>query len=189
MKLSVVLVNSVLDVEIENKEIEIKRKQFKKKIKKNKSLIQKNNELSKKNEELENEIKTKIEKLNELQQKIKKHKLILPILPKKPVLIGLNNIGATCFMNSTLQCLSQTKELTKYFLLDLYEDEINIDNKLGTGGEIASIYRELLDDLWNGEKSIINPSYFKKVFSLFVRKFSGYHQQDSNEFLIYLLKN
>ena len=33
---------------------------------------------------------------------------------KTPTLIGLNNIGATCFMNSTLQCLSQTKELTKY---------------------------------------------------------------------------
>ena len=31
-------------------------------------------------------------------------------------LIGLNNIGATCYMNSTLQCLSQTLPLTQFFL-------------------------------------------------------------------------
>ena len=37
-------------------------------------------------------------------------------LYQEPTLIGLNNIGATCFMNSTLQCLSQTKSLTNYFL-------------------------------------------------------------------------
>ena len=27
------------------------------------------------------------------------------VLYSRPILIGLNNIGATCFMNSTLQCL------------------------------------------------------------------------------------
>ena len=35
---------------------------------------------------------------------------------KKPTLIGLNNIGATSFINATLQCLSQTEALTNYFL-------------------------------------------------------------------------
>ena len=34
----------------------------------------------------------------------------------KPPLIGLNNIGATCYLNATLQCLSQTRALTNYFL-------------------------------------------------------------------------
>ena len=33
-----------------------------------------------------------------------------------PTLVGLNNIGATIFMNPTLQCLSQTKDLTTFFL-------------------------------------------------------------------------
>jgi len=32
------------------------------------------------------------------------------------ILIGLANIGATCYMNSTLQCLSNTDKLTNYFL-------------------------------------------------------------------------
>ena len=33
-----------------------------------------------------------------------------------PKLIGLNNIESSDFMNSILQCLSQTESLTKYFL-------------------------------------------------------------------------
>ena len=38
------------------------------------------------------------------------------IFPKKLPLVGLKNIKANYFMNSTLQCLSQTKPLTDYFL-------------------------------------------------------------------------
>ena len=66
-------------------------------------LVTKNKELEKEIDELK--IKYKI-KLNN------NHLIIY----KKPTLIGLNNIGATCFMNSTLQCLSQTANLTSFFL-------------------------------------------------------------------------
>ena len=90
-------------------------------------------------------------------------------------------------MNSALQCLSNCYELTKYFLLDFYENDINIKNKLGTGGHVVMVYRKLLEDLWRDEQDYINPSYFKKIFAHFVHRFSGYAQQDSNEFLIYLL--
>ena len=36
-------------------------------------------------------------------------------------LVGLSNLGNTCFINSCLQCMSNTKPFTKYFLNMYFE--------------------------------------------------------------------
>ena len=65
---------------------------------------------------------------------------------KRPT--GLGNLGNTCFMNSTLQCLAHTPPLRQYFLSGRYKRDINVDNPLGTGGELAREFASLIREMW-----------------------------------------
>lgn len=84
-------------------------------------------------------------------------------LRAKKGLIGLENLGNTCFMNSGIQCLSHTMELTEFFLSNEYSKEINEDNPIGTQGKLVKAYASLMDHLWFGSGSSFRPYQFKKA--------------------------
>lgn len=101
--------------------------------------------------------------------------------------VGLMNLGNTCFMNSSLQCLSNTEPMTDYFLGYDYRSEINADNILGTKGALVRCYAELTKHLWLGKSKSYCPEEFKSSIGRFAPQFEGYEQQDAQELLAYLL--
>ena len=103
-------------------------------------------------------------------------------------LCGSHNLGNTCFMNSSIACISNCSELTYYFLSKKFIKDINKSNRDGAGGKLAKAWYELIEHYWNSRYSSGNPSDIKYIVASKNRKFSGYHQQDSNEFMTVFLE-
>lgn len=121
-----------------------------------------------------------------------------PVAPKlKPHGSGLSNLGNTCFMNSSLQCLAHTDPLRRYFLTGEYDKDLNRDNPLGTGGDLAVEFAKLLEEMWLESPSqqttysfyggAVSPRSFKTTLGRHASQFMGYDQHDSQEVATYLL--
>ena len=102
-------------------------------------------------------------------------------------LVGLNNIGNTCYMNTALQCLSNCNILTNYFLNDTYLKFINKDNPIGSKGKLVESYAEIIKHLWYGLADSFSPNDFKEIIGNIRKIFKDFQQQDSQEFLSFLL--
>ena len=173
--------------------LENKEEELEKMFKENNKIVDMNIYLNQKNQQLENEIKQNEIKLNEILSKINKYnKEPEPIDSyKNPTLIGLNNIGATCFMNATLQCLSQTRNLTNYFLKKdnqkkIYEKQNQNQNEL----QLCPVYLELIQNLW--DKNNMNKSYSPNKFMNVIEEMNPLFKKgqagDSKDFIIFILE-
>ncbi|KAK1989941.1 ubiquitin carboxyl-terminal hydrolase, partial [Colletotrichum falcatum] len=101
--------------------------------------------------------------------------------------VGLQNLGNTCYMNSALQCVRSVEELTKYFLTDQYKEELNKANPLGYKGQVAMAYGGLLKDIYAESRGAVSPRDFKNTVGRARSTFQGWGQQDTQEFLGFLL--
>ena len=108
------------------------------------------------------------------------------VIMNKPSLIGLDNIGATCYMNASLQCMSNIIELSKFFLKEDLS-AINQNKK-----ELSSAYQEVIYNLWPQDNNIYRvksyaPNNFKNVISKMNPLFDGIQANDSKDLIQFLL--
>jgi len=117
-------------------------------------------------------------------------KMLENILPKNSNhgLCGSENFGNTCFMNSSIACLSNCTELTTFFLSKDYRNYLNKSNKNGLKGKLADAWYKLLKSYWKTDENYGNPIEIKKLIAKKYKKFESFEQQDANEFITLFLE-
>ena len=116
-----------------------------------------------------------------------------------PPLIGLKNVGATCYMNATLQCLSQIEGLINYFK---YNDKIKYTIEKHPE-YLTESFKYLIENLWpsttnsdyispkyvgnNSSNSYFKPEKFKKKISQMNPLFKGVQANDAKDLVNFII--
>jgi len=102
-------------------------------------------------------------------------------------MIGLENIGATCYMNATIQCLVNIDKLTRYLLNSEIFNNVIINSEKC---EIVSCYCCLLEKLCCDEniKNYFAPYDFKNMISRKNPLFKGIQANDSKDLISFLIE-
>ena len=165
------------------------------KIKKMLKSTSQNNVIVKKKNPIEEEIDEKTQKIqvniipNQMVYKNKRIIITKNIREQRNLygIIGLMNLGNSCYMNSVIQILSNIKSLRDYFLSKSYERDININSD--SKGEIAKAFYDLLNEIWTekNQKKEIFPYKFKNIICKYNPLYNNNFGQDAIQFLIFFL--
>ena len=94
--------------------------------------------------------------------------------------IGLTNIGATCYMNSTLQCFCHIEKFVNYFKYKYNDNKSN---------NLSSSFKLLIESLWPNQKSYnyFEPEDFKNKISKMNPLFKGIAANDSKDLVNFII--
>ena len=110
-----------------------------------------------------------------------------PVVITKMHANGLVNVGATCYMNATLQCMAHVEGLTKNLL---NPKKINLlSSKKYSKYKLSYSFMEVLKNLWqNNSITDYSPNYFKEVISEMNPLFAGVQANDSKDLVLFLME-
>ena len=103
-------------------------------------------------------------------------------------LTGLANLGNTCYINSSIQFISHIPELNEYIRFFLQQPNILSDNNV----QFLKEWHDLYTLMWS-KNCTISPNRFIHMIRRISRQkqnelFSGFMQNDSTEFLFFIIQ-
>lgn len=106
---------------------------------------------------------------------------------------GIANLGNTCFMGSSLQCLANIPAFRDYFLTDRFREVTAQASRASMAactegsGRLAAGFAAVLHKLWRGDTDAISPVVFKDLIERLSDTFTGYRQHDCMEFIEFVI--
>ena len=127
----------------------------------------------------------------------------IPIKQKfyEPPKIGLQNVGATCYMNATLQCLCQIEKLADYFKSEEKIDYKIREYKMKNEDCLTYSFKNLIENVWptnekylkkkytgqNSKNKYFIPKEFKEKISIMNPLFQGVKANDSKDLVNFII--